>query len=211
MSIHPLKIPSKHESFIISDALVGLRKATAIRHKRLDKCMPLSKVNPTLGDYYHHLTLLRIWLQPIEKWQESFFDGPQGLEAPVKINRTKLIDIDLKNIPHYYDQNLSFSYSSNWSLETKVAYRWGVSYVVEGAQLGGMMLYKRLTTLLSGQSCFYLQGEQGGPGPRWKHFLQIMGENLQTEVEIEDACRGACDAFDELLSLQSSYFTRKIL
>jgi hypothetical protein len=40
-------------------------------------------------------------------------------------------------------------------------------------------------------------------GPRWRHFVQAMGGEVQHETQIEDACAGAVDAFDRLTALVS--------
>ena len=88
----------------------------------------------------------------------------------------------------------------SWPAQAGAAYRWGVCYVVEGSQLGGAVLYKRLASRLVPHPLDYLRGN-GSPGPRWQQFLAALRANVVEPAQIEDACAGARDAFDRLIAL----------
>jgi heme oxygenase len=75
--------------------------------------------------------------------------------------------------------------------------------VVEGAQLGGAVLYKRLAGRLAPHPLAYLRGAPDGPGPRWKIFIAALRAALADPAAIEQACGGAADAFDRLIALQA--------
>ena len=89
-----------------------------------------------------------------------------------------------------------------WPVDASAAYRWGVAYVAEGSQLGGAVLYQRLSAQLAPHPLRYLRGEAAGPGPRWRSFMLALKENVRSEEEVADACAGACDAFDRILALR---------
>jgi heme oxygenase len=76
-----------------------------------------------------------------------------------------------------------------------------VHYVIEGSQLGGAVLYDRLRDRLAPHRLRYLQGDDAGPGPRWRVFMQALRADVRAPAEIADACAGARAAFDRILEL----------
>jgi heme oxygenase len=175
------------------DVLAALRAATAARHTVLDTGLPLAGEAPTLDDYRDHLLMLRAWLAPMERWLEGFNDGPQTLPP---VARTATIDADLALI----DPALTLPEDPvSWPPQASADYRWGVAYVVEGSQLGGAVLYKRLADRLAPHPLGYLRSE-AGPGPRWRAFVDALRAAVQSPGAVAEACQGACDAFDRLIA-----------
>jgi len=179
------------------DALAALRAATSERHERLDSGLPLSGPAPDLHDYATHLTLVRDWLAPLQAWLDGFNDGPQKVLPAVE--RLALIDADL-NEPGMPPVRVP-SIPHAWPQDASAAYRWGVAYVIEGSQLGGKVLYGKLSARLAPHPLRYLRGAGEGPGPRWRAFMLALKEHVQSPDEIGDACAGACAAFDSILAL----------
>jgi heme oxygenase len=185
-----------------SDVLAALRQATATRHERLDSGLPLSSPDATLADYFHHLQLLRAWLAPLEDWQHGFADGPQGAAGIAAAPHLALIDADLAEPSLAACDRALRAAAVPWPVDASPAYRWGVAYVVEGSQLGGAVLHKRLAAQLAPHPLRYLAGAgAAGPGPRWRAFMLALREQVQGEAQVADACAGACDAFDRILAL----------
>lgn len=182
--------------------LAALRAATGERHARLDSGLPLAAEQPTLADYRDHLLLLQSWLAPLRRWQDGYGDGPQA-QAPR--DYLGLIEADLEHAalaglppsaaPAHAD-------ARPWPARASAAYRWGVAYVLEGSQLGGAVLHKRLAARLAPHPLAYLRGAPEGPGPRWKQFLADLKAAVTTPEQVEQACAGARDAFDHLLALR---------
>lgn len=185
-----------------SDVLAALRQATASRHERLDSGLPLSAPDATLADYARHLQLLRAWLAPLEAWQHGFVDGPQGPGGLPHAPHLSLIDADLAESSLAGYVGATHPQPAPWSAGASAAYRWGVAYVVEGSQLGGAVLYKRLAGQLAPHPLRYLRGAgEEGPGPRWRVFMLALRAQVSTPEASSEACRGACDAFDRILAL----------
>ena len=185
-----------------SDVLAGLRQATATRHERLDSGLPLSKPDATLADYAHHLQLLRDWLTPLAAWQQGFTDGPQGPAGIAAAPHLALIDADLAEPSLAACARNPHPQQAPWPAQASPAYRWGIAYVVEGSQLGGAVLYKRLAEQLAPHPLRYLRGAgAGGPGPRWRGFMEALRAEVRSEGQVAEACAGACDAFDRILVL----------
>lgn len=183
------------------DPLAALRGATAARHAILDAGLPLAQPGATLQDYRDHLLMLRAWLAPIEQWLAGFDDGPQGADAPPPVLRVPLIEADLA-IGALAPQ--SAPASDAWPADASAAYRWGVCYVVEGSQLGGVVLYRRLAGQLAPHPLNYLKGNAEGPGPRWRAFSEALREQVRGSEQIEQACAGARAAFDRILALRTA-------
>ena len=126
---------------------------------------------------------------------DGFQDGPGYTYSP----RLALIDADLRDAAA--DQPGTDVQEAYWPVAASAAYRWGVCYVAEGAQLGGAVLYQRLADRLAPHPLRLLRGVEGGPGPAWRAFMQALRTHVRTEAEVADACAGACAAFDRILAL----------
>jgi heme oxygenase len=187
---------------IILDVLTALRQATAQRHAELDSRTPLAAEAPDLRAYHDHLRLLEAWLAPIQRWLERDGDpaggGPQATLA--RRDYLGLIRADLAHPALAGMPSAVRAEDADWPDDGGAAYRWGVAYVIEGSQLGGAVLYKRLAQRLAPHPLDYLRGE-GSPGPRWQQFLAGLRGAVSTPEQIEDACRGARQAFDCLITL----------
>lgn len=182
-----------------TDVLAALRTATASRHQRLDSGLPLSAPLPTLDDYAAHLCMVRDWLAPLERWLAGFADGPQAEPTLPATTRLALIQADLAEpgMPEVRPLRPAAA----WPQEASAAWRWGVAYVIEGSQLGGAVLYGRLAGPLAPHPLRYLRGEEAGPGPRWRAFMQALRAQVATPAEVDEACAGARAAFDAILAL----------
>ena len=183
------------------DVLAALRAATAARHAELDAHTPLAAPEVDLAAYGAHLRLLERWLAPVPGWLAGFNEGPR-LPDYLGAIRADLAHSALASAAAG-DESVTPSQSqppAPWPAQASAAYRWGVCYVVEGSQLGGAVLYKRLASRLAPHPLDYLRGN-GSPGPRWQQFLAALRANVVEPAQIEDACAGARDAFDRLIAL----------
>ncbi|ALK98500.1 heme oxygenase [Massilia sp. WF1] len=186
------------ESVRAPDALAALRSATASRHEELDSGLPIGAPDASLDDYAGHLAMLRAWLAPLQDWLAGFADDPRFDQA----SRLALIerDLDEQGMPPVLAP--ASSADAVWPPDASPAWRWGVCYVIEGSQLGGAVLYQRLHERLAPHPLRYLKGIDAGPGPRWRAFMLALREHVRTPEEIEEACAGACAAFDGMLALR---------
>lgn len=155
--------------------------------------MPLAKPEADYTDYIDHLGILLSWIAPLEQWLSRFNDGPQGQAAPAFIYYSNAIAADLAEAKI---ESTSSPHLAQWPKHKDAAYRWGISYVIEGSQLGGEFLYNRLAARLAPHTLSYLQKKTPG---RWSEFLQAMALEVSEPQHISAACAGAIDAFDALL------------
>jgi len=182
------------------DALAALRAATDSRHQQLDSGLPIGSPHASIDDYARHLRMLQAWLAPLQAWLAGFDDGPRFDHG----GRLALIEADLAE-PGMPAAGAGPAMTpaaapAAWPAQASAAWRWGVHYVIEGSQLGGAVLYGRLSERLAPHPLRYLKGDAAGPGPRWRAFMQGLREHVRTPAEIADACAGACAAFDSILA-----------
>ncbi|MGG1943872.1 biliverdin-producing heme oxygenase [Trinickia sp. NRRL B-1857] len=187
----------------ILEPLEAIREATGRRHAALEHAMPLSRQDATLDDYGDHLILLKAWLVPIETWLAEFDDGAQNPCILASIERAPLIDADLSE-PSMTPAPAMKAIA--WRpRHTSQAYRWGVTYVIEGSQLGGKVLASRLGARLAPHPLRYLGASGAAVGARWRTFIAALQTALTDESQIEEACDGASDAFDALIDIVDAF------
>ena len=185
----------KEISIVEQDVLAALRQATAHRHAELDANTPVAAAEVDLRAYHDHLRLLERWLAPIQDWMGRFDDGPR-LPPYLDAIREDLAHAAFAGVPAAEHGEAAVA----WPAQCGAARRWGVCYVIEGSQLGGAVLYKRLADRLAPHPLNYLRGS-GSPGPRWQQFIAALREHVVDAREIAEACEGARQAFDSLISL----------
>lgn len=177
---------------MISPVHQFLRDGTRDRHEALDQGLALADGNVSPARYVAYLRAMLGWLEPVENrlWQ---LDWPATLRAEDRDGKSALIRADLRAagdsapVPQCPDAPRP---------RAADAYALGVAYVVEGSQLGGRFLAKRLETLAPPLPLGYLRGYSDDVGPLWKGFLLHLDEAAQGHET--QALRGAQDAFDSL-------------
>nr|WP_315399610.1 biliverdin-producing heme oxygenase [uncultured Duganella sp.] len=179
------------------DALAALRRTTARLHAELDAHTPLAADAADLRAYHDHLRLLEAWLAPIECWLARFDDGPR-LPQYLRAIRHDLAHATLEGMT----PRTRVEAGADWPAACSPAWRWGVCYVIEGSQLGGAVLYKRLRERLAPHPLDYLRGA-GSPGPRWQRFVGELREHVTDPARIAEACEGARQAFATLIELNN--------
>lgn len=182
-------------SIVEHDVLAALRLATAQRHAELDSNTPLAAGEVDLRAYRDHLLLLEQWLAPIQDWLGRFDDGPT-LPAYLQAIRADLAHAAFRGMPAPAHSGAAVA----WPAQRGAAWRWGACYVIEGSQLGGAVLYKRLAERLAPHPLNYLRGS-GSPRPHWQQFIAALRAHVVDAGEIAEACEGARQAFDSLIAL----------
>lgn len=181
-------------SALEQDVLAALRRATAQLHAELDSSTPLAAGDVDLRAYHDHLRLLEQWLAPIQDWMGRFDEGPT-LPPYLHAIREDLAHAAFAGMPAADGVT-----AAAWPAQSGAAWRWGVCYVIEGSQLGGAVLYKRLADRLAPHPLNYLRGG-GPPGARWRQFIAALRAHVVDERQITEACEGARHAFGSLIAL----------
>lgn len=165
-------------------ALTALRAATAIQHAQLDAGLPLAREGATAADYREHLRVLRGWLQACRPALEATCPGDADLLLG-------WVAADLGP-----DDGAALPGRADWGRPPAA---WGVAYVVQGSQLGGQVLSRRLADTLAPQPLHYLHGRGRATGERWQAFLRELNAALGDDsAAIATACDAAVQAFAQL-------------
>lgn len=167
------------------DPVHALRQATQSLHRLLDQQLPLARPDAGLPDYLDHLRVLRGWLLALTPLLQPSGWGLGYLQA---LN-ADLPEAGLQSVP-----------AAPALPRHDPAFALGVAYVVEGAQLGGQVLLRRLRQAGVDHELRYLQGRGEGTGAHWRAFVQLLRARLTRAEDIASACRGACWAFEDVLA-----------
>jgi len=179
---------------MISPVHQVLRDGTRERHETLDQGLALAEDHVDRGHYLAYLRALLGWLEPLEQqlWQ---LDWPASLRAPERASKTAWLHEDLKAAG---DPAPVVHCAQPPQVVAPDAYALGVAYVVEGSQLGGRFLAKRLQAVAPDLPQRYLRGYGEQVGPLWKEFLLYLDSEAGAAGREEQALQGARDAFDSL-------------
>ena len=177
---------------MISPVHQVLRDGTRDRHETLDQGLALTAADLDPTRYLAYLRALLGWLEPVEQplWRLPW---PAGLRAATRAGKSALIRADLlaagdaAPVPQCRDVPMP---------QAADAYALGVAYVMEGSQLGGRFLAKRLQDAVPPLPLRYLRGYGDDTGPLWKDFLGYLDDSARGQQA--QALRGAKDAFDSL-------------
>ena len=180
------------------DVREALRQATAPLHAEVDAALPLARPSPTLADYREHLQLLCDWTAALRRLPGD----AARLDAQAAALGTDLAGCDrLLGAAAAPANAQPLVDIASASIGDPTAFGWGVAYVIEGSQLGGQVLYRRLAEPLAPHPLAYLQGAGRDTGAHWKAFLAALREQVASPAQVQAACDGAVAAFALLLRL----------
>ncbi len=184
-----------------ADPVAALRAATHDIHQQLDTALPLSSPDASLADYVQHLQAIAWWLGAMAPiWSTT---GAPAEWPGVQGRRLANAQADLQDAhaPAMAPTSLDTAAAEalrHAAAAEPLAYAWGLAYVVEGSQLGGAMLHRRLHERLAPHPLRYLQGD-AAVGARWKGFMSDLRAAVRTPAETEAAVRGAQAGFGALV------------
>lgn len=189
----------------IADVLRPLRTATHALHEALDSRLPIARDDASLADYAVHLRALRPWLQAVRDALAA--SGVPGLERIARRTDRRLaalaLDLDDLGASNTSEQESALDTTPRLAEEAvrDPAFAWGLAYVLEGSQLGGMAMHKRLGARLAPHPLRYFQpvDAPGGLAAQWKEFVTQLGAALADPLAIDAARRGAVAGFRSLM------------
>ena len=175
-----------------------LRAATQDRHERLDQSLVIGGAEAGYADYIVYVAALRGWLAPVEEavWNRPW---PEELLAARRRGKVAWIDADLQaaRAAAVAVPALPTCTRLPAGLQDD-AYALGVAYVIEGSQLGGRMMAKRLQRDFPQHAFRYMEGYGADLGALWKRFIEFLPSQLRDADALDRAVAGARDAFDSL-------------
>ncbi len=194
----------------VAEVLRPLRNATQALHEALDSRLPIARENASLADYAAHLRALRPWLEAVR--QALAAPGDPGLDRVARRTDRRLaaLALDLEDAgaapagegaaasaeppePPFAPQLAEAA--------REPAFAWGLAYVLEGSQLGGMAMHKRLGPRLAPHPMRYFQPVDAPDGlaAQWKDFVAQLAAALRDPAAVGSAPRGAVAGFETLM------------
>ncbi len=191
----------------VAEVLRPLRNATHALHEALDSRLPIAREDACLADYADHLRALRPWLEAVR--QALGAPGDPGLDRVARRTERRLaaLALDLEDAgsapageqPAAMDQASLAPRLVDAAGER--AFAWGLAYVLEGSQLGGAAMHKRLAPKLAPHPMRYFQPVDAPDGlaAQWKEFVAQLACVLRDPDAVGSAQRGAVAGFETLM------------
>lgn len=177
--------------------LTALRAATARSHQLLEERLAVAAPGATRGDYLHYLEDMHGWLRAFEQplWNAPW---PSAVDAPARAGKLAWIEQDLASAgmsPSAIAALPRVAFTPSLASQSS---RFGLAYVIEGAQLGTRQLRLRLGVALGGWEPRWLEGYGACNGARWRAFLLALEQQVRGQLETAEACAAAVAGFDSL-------------
>jgi heme oxygenase len=180
---------------IASSALELIRSSTAEVHRALEDALFIAR--PGAGDhqYVRYLAAVLGWLEPLETvlWSSPW---PVGVLPADRSGKAAWIHADLTARGMTAGEIALIPREHSLPPLGSLAERFGVAYVVEGAQLGGQVLRRRLGTRLAPLPTRWLDGYRDQVGAKWRALLDALGECLDDRAQAEAAAHAARATFE---------------
>ncbi len=180
-----------------ADPVQALRSATQAQHTLLDSSLPLARPDAGLADYLQHLAVLQGWMAELAPLLARTPWGGGYLQA-LRDDLDEAGDAGTSALASVADA--AGDPAADVPGDGSLAYALGVAYVVEGSQLGGQVLLRRLRQAGLAHGLRYLEGRGAATGAHWGAFLKALRASLTEPADVAAACAGAHWAFDTLLA-----------
>lgn len=191
----------------VADVLRPLRSATHALHEALDSRLPIAREDASLADYAAHLRALRPWLESVRR--ALAVPGDPGLDRVARRTEQRLaaLTLDLEDAGTSTDgcadgrTDAPADASRLAEASRDPAFAWGLAYVLEGSQLGGASMHKRLGPRLAPHPMRYFQPVDAPEGlaAQWKDFVAQLAAALRDPAAVGAAQRGAVAGFESLM------------
>ncbi|MDN6886914.1 biliverdin-producing heme oxygenase [Variovorax sp. CAN2819] len=191
----------------VAEVLRPLRDATQALHEALDSRLPIARENASLADYAAHLCALRPWLDAMR--QALAVPGDPGLDRVARRTDRRLaalaLDLEDAGATLAGERRAAAGDASLAPLLAEAAreraFAWGLAYVLEGSQLGGMAMLRRLGPRLAPHPMRYFRPVDAPDGvpAQWKDFVAQLATALRDPAAVGAARRGAVAGFETLM------------
>lgn len=180
-------------------AIAVLRAATRPLHDRLEQNLAIARQGAGRAEYQAYLEILWGWHAGFETdlWAHPW---PAEIEAGERAAKLQWLAADLQALG--LDRAAIGALPQSGfrpDLESPAA-RYGLAYVVEGAQLGIRVLRKQLGPQLAPWSPIWLQGYGDKASARWKCLTACLERELDREQAQSTAAEAARAAFQSLVN-----------
>lgn len=173
-----------------------LKQKTQAKHHQIDRHSVVSRLvakDMSEAEYGPILVSLHLWLQAMKHYL-----APLKLAEPYRLE-TKLVQLenDIATLG-YETQSLNTISPHN----EPHAFCLGVHYVIEGSTLGAQFIAPRIEETLARQDVtHFYRGYGARVMPHWQGTRERIDSELNTDLDRENARKGAVLAFDSLVAI----------
>jgi heme oxygenase len=180
-----------------SNALGALRNSTRAEHEAIESDLRIAKPGAQKPDFTAYIAAFYGWLEPIES---VLYDNEWmlGLSPALRSRKSEWLHQDLLSLglnPGEIEALPRFGTSIDISSSAACL---GTIYVIEGAQLGGRVLRKRLSAEQFARDSRWLEGYGDQTGRMWTQFVNGLEERLSEYSHVVEATSAAVLTFKEL-------------
>jgi heme oxygenase len=178
-------------------ALSELRLATRAIHQDLEKNLIILRPGAGAPEYKLYLAAFWGWLSAFERrlWESSW---PEPIMAAQRADKCAWIVSDLRAAGMDAESIGRLPVCPAVPDISSTPARFGLAYVIEGAQLGTQVLRKTLGPSLAPWEPRTLAGYGDATASRWKAFTECADRCLDTAASRQAAASAAHDAFAAL-------------
>lgn len=176
-------------------ALELIRASTASAHRALENTLEVGRPDAGESAYTRYLEALWGWLAPLESalWAAAW---PEAIAAPARSGKLRWIEADLRARGRDPSWIAALPRQLTLPRLDSIAERFGAAYVVEGSQLGGQFLLRRLGPRISPLPARWLEGYGRETPARWRSFVAVLGAQLTSRADAELAAHSARTTFE---------------
>lgn len=188
----------------VQDAAAGalwnrFKTATAAQHRRVEQRFPILEPTLTLADYRFWLARLHGFYGPLEGALEPWAPA-MAIDWPAR-RKTFRLRTDLGYLGLSAEAIAALPCCAALPEVGDLARAFGVTYVLEGATLGGRLIARQLSARLgvaagAGAAFFTAYGDE--VDARWLAFRLRLADSVAAPELEARAIAAACDTFDAL-------------
>lgn len=165
---------------VVGTCAEQVKAATRAAHERAEAVMmPLLEAAVNPESYGALLQHLYAFYMPMERLLQPF---ASSLYAPgINFERSPLLAADLAVL----GSDLPSDFCTELPAISNETEALGALYVLEGAALGGRVIARMLGAHLAipPEAIGFFNGREGGTGPHWKNFVQLMNQHASNPMQ----------------------------
>jgi heme oxygenase len=179
----------------VSSALELIRASTADAHQALERGLRVARADAGDDEYTRYLAAVLGWLEPLERplWSNPW---PVSIGAAERDDKAAWIRADLTARGLTAEEIARIPRVRTLPPLGSLAERFGVAYVIEGAQLGGQVLRRQLGPRVAPRPTRWLESYRDQVGVKWRAFLAALAHSLEERADAEAAARAAGATFE---------------
>ena len=187
---------SDSKAFQMSSVIHEMRLASADIHHSFEQRLAITRTDAGPAEYLAFVCAMWGWLAPFERQLWSL-DWPAELMQGSRDGKRRWLECDIRA---GFGEGMvpEIARSPHMPKMDTLAERFGVAYVIEGAQMGSQVLRKTMGQALHPWPARWLAGYGDTVGNKWHVFRTSAENHLRSRADIALAAASARATFESL-------------